>query len=84
MVPNKYEIDFIKLLLKVEKYCSGELEINRDENGNWWARDYIEKFGGSFIIKEFCTKPLITEKKAKRLNINVKWCCDECGIYYVG
>lgn len=83
MTPNQYEINFMKLLLKVEKYCSGNLELNLDEYGNWWARDYIKSLGGSFIVKEFCMKPLIAEKRAKRMNINVRQCCDECDVYHV-
>ena len=83
--PNEYEKAFINVIRQAQKYVKGELEIV-NENDGWYARDYKENLGGSFIISKngYDTKPLISNYTAKKYNVNVIKCCDLCHVYYVG
>ena len=47
--------------------------------------DYREDLECAFLIevKQY-NEPLITDKEAQRKDIDIRKCCDECGISYVG
>lgn len=83
--PNEYEQTLIEEIRKAERYVSGELEVNFDEDG-WYARDYKENYGGSFAIEtnDYDWRPLIYLDTAERYNVDVAKCCAFCKVYYVG
>lgn len=80
-----YAATFEHVLLEAMLYVEGELELVL-ENGSWWARDYKEDLGGSFVIhrNEYDTRPLIKVKTAESWKIDVREICDRMGIAYVG
>lgn len=84
-IPNEYENALINVIQEAERYCQGELEVSK-ENDGWYARDYKENFGGSFVIDKngYDTKPLISNETVKKHKVNVIKCCKLCGVYYVG
>ena len=81
---NSKEKELIHAIRVAERYVEGELELNCEEDG-WYARDYKECFSGSFALKnKEYDKPLITFEHAEKHNVDVRACCDYCGIWHVG
>lgn len=75
---------FIDLLEEAKKYVKGELELDCFE-GKWYAMDYREDLEGAFPIEaKGYNHAIITDNEAKRVGIDIKKCCDICGISYVG
>lgn len=83
--PNEWEKAFMKVLKETKQYVEGELEIVYENNG-WYARDYKENLGGSFIITKngYDSIPLISDSTISRYNVDVEKCCDLCDVYRVG
>ena len=83
---NENEKRFVEILEKARRYCAGELEVVFDfSNDAWWARDYKELWGGSYIIEtdDFELRPLILASTAKTYHIDVEKCCNYVGAYIV-
>ena len=81
---NKNELKLVEMIKQAENYVKGELELNLSDGG-WYAMDYREDLGGALPIeKSEYYLPLITEDEAEIKNIDVRACCDACGIYIVG
>ena len=81
------EINEETLMLVIEdakRYCKGELELDLNDDV-WEAWDYREDLEGAFSIdtKGF-NERIISISEAKNRGIDVRRCCDECGISYVG
>lgn len=82
---NEKEKQLIDILEDAKKYCKGELELDLNDEGIWMAWDYREDLGGAFPIeaKGFNDR-IISISEAENRGIDVRRCCDECGISYVG
>lgn len=83
---NENEKLFVSKIEYAMRYCKGELELDLDiENDMWVAWDYREDLEGAFSIdvKGFNDK-MISVSEAEFLSIDVRKCCDFCGISYVG
>ena len=74
----------ISIIEDAKRYVKGELELDLVEDV-WIAMDYREDLGGAFPVevKDFNNR-IITAGEAKSRNIDVRKCCDICGIAYVG
>ena len=81
---NKSEERLINILENAKQYVKGELELDCF-GGIWIAMDYRADLESAFSIeaKDFNDR-IISVEEAKNLNIDVRKCCDECGISYVG
>lgn len=75
---------FIEIIEDAKKYAKGELELDLVDDV-WVAMDYREDLGGAFPIaaKGFNSK-IITVSEAKKCKVDVRKCCNICGIAYVG
>lgn len=74
----------VDAIQNAKKYVKGELELDCID-GVWTAMDYREELGGAFQIKTsgFNDK-IISVAEARACGIDVKKCCDICGVAYVG
>ena len=74
----------IDMIEDAKKYVKGELELDC-VNEVWIAMDYREDLGGAFPIevKGFNNK-MIKVSEAEKYKVDVRKCCDSCGIAYVG
>ena len=81
---NSGEEQLIKIIENAKGYCKGELELDLVD-GVWIAMDYREDLEGAFHIgaKGF-NERIISISEAENRGIDVRRCCDECGISYVG
>ena len=81
---NENEKQFVSKMEYAMRYCKGELELDL-EGEMWVAWDYREDLEGAFPIDvEGFDDEMISELEAKRLDIDVRKCCDYCDISYVG
>ena len=82
---NEKEKQLIDILEDAKKYCKGELELDLNDEGIWMAWDYREDLGGAFPIEtKGFNERIISISEAENRGIDVRRCCDECGISYVG
>ena len=74
----------IDIIENAKKYVKGELELDCID-GIWIAMDYREDLGGAFPIevKGFNNK-IIKVGEAEAKGIDVRMCCNYCGVAYVG
>ena len=74
----------INIIEDMKKYVKGELELDCID-GVWIARDYREDLGGAFPIeiKNFNDK-IIKVSEAEANGIDVRTCCNYCGVACVG
>lgn len=74
----------IDIIEDAKKYVKGELELDCVD-GVWIAMDYRESLGGAFPIevKGFNNK-IIKVSEAEASGIDVRMCCNHCGVAYVG
>lgn len=86
---EEYEKELIEKINGAKKHCKGELELDLFTNDTygygWYAMDYREDLEAAVEInnKEY-DKPLILAETAYRHDVDVRRCCDVCGVYYVG
>lgn len=81
---SEKEKEVIALIEEAKKYVKDELELHLQEDG-WYALDYRSDYEAALPIEnDKYNKPLITEEYAKENNIDVRACCDYCGVWYVG
>ena len=84
--PNAKERMLIEKIEVAKRYCKGELELDLFYNDmfgdGWYAMDYIESYGGAFPIDSY-EKPLIKVQTVRKYDIDVRKCCDYCGVAYV-
>lgn len=75
----------INTIEDAKRYVKGELELDCVNDEVWVAMDYREDLGGAFPIevKGFNNK-IITVNEADKYNLDVRKCCDICGVFYVG
>lgn len=81
---NKEEEQLIEIIEGAKRYCEGELELDLVD-GVWVAMDYREDLECAFRIdvKGF-NERIIRVSEAESRGIDVRRCCDECGVSYVG
>ena len=79
---NENEKEFITKLKNIMPFVKGELELNCC-NGDWYAFDYREELSAAFPMERF-NLPLISDKMAKIMNIDIVKCCDFCDVYHAG
>lgn len=74
----------IDIIEEAKTYVKGELELDCVD-GVWIAMDYREDLGGAFPIelKGFNNR-IINVSEAEASGIDVRMCCDHCGVAYVG
>lgn len=81
---NKNEKAFVEMLEEAEKHVGGELELDCVD-GEWFAMDYKENLGGAFRLERPpYDRPIISDEYADKKNIDIRKCCDACGVAYVG
>jgi hypothetical protein len=78
------ETTLILIIEDAKRYCKGELELDLNDDV-WIAWDYREDLEGAFPIdvKGFNDK-IITVSEAENSGVDVRKCCDICGVAYVG
>lgn len=81
---NENERRLVAIIEDAKRYCKGELELDLVD-GTWIAMDYREDLEGAFSIeaKDFCER-IINVSEAENQGVDVRMCCDRCGIAYVG
>ena len=77
--------ELVETIELLKAFTKGELELDL-EDGQWYAMDYREEYEGAFSIEHpyYGKNPLISEEIAKKHNIDVRLCCDDCSVAYVG
>ena len=81
--PNEYEQALMNVIEEAKVYCVGELELDHFEDG-WYVMDYREGFEAAFVISKYSTRPVISDKTVRKHRVDVRRCCDKCGVAYVG
>lgn len=75
---------FVAIIENAKGYVKGELELDCVEDV-WIAMDYREDLGCALPIEvDGFNNRLITVDEARKSGIDVRICCDYCGVAYVG
>lgn len=83
LIQYYYQDIILNAIRNAQSVVEGELELNLKHDG-WWAMDYKENLGGSFLLNNYNDGPIIPNEMIKNLDVNIRTLFDNWSILYVG